>query len=1164
MNTEKIAKYKKSLDNANIPANVKTKIEAEIKRLEDLDAKQKEASEKKEEAPASAPAKKTRAKRTPKATPSRTSTPKSTTRKKPTRTVMSVAKEIRKEGESWKDAQERARKMMKADATEVTKKVESELDKLNKLVRSRKELRGMSGKTDLLRDAKRKAKPRGARTVTHSGKTSNQYGTFSNKLGRKYYESRFEHSDKGTYGKYHLAEGGYLTDPTFGTFQNQVFADGGDVDIKKIDLGYHFEIVVTKHYYTDGKSTYGAELYYENKLFKFFAIIPNKTKKEAIDNVYDYIETLKVSDKINENAPQKGDFSVYYNDRGGEHRKIFDSKKEAQEFINLSNYLTSSKDAREYARGGGVDKPLKTYEIFKNGTQQGEVRATSLKEAKRKVFATYGEHRDVYEAEEDEEYARGGSVRNERRHVNHDEDYEVRYAKSRPSRTGYKGKRSFSGGGDTKQQLKKGDDVLIIGRRWFDKANGNTYHTAEVVVNDKVIGKSRMSYGYEEQYIQTGKEILLDHFELPKGMKESSPLWQLREYGVEFRKRVTDGLKRDLELGGTVVTDLAGHTGGGTGGLDAGMPLSGVTGTQYSGLVGETGAMSSGEMFARGGGVDKPLKTYEIFKNGTQQGEVQATSLAEAKRKVFSTYGEHRDVYEAEDEEYARGGGVRKVGNREYSYGRNWTNDHNHVNKGEEHEVSYKRKRSFADGGDVDGKEVIKLKVYAYSGNVIREGDFLINYNDSTITFPSGKTFKVVPDREYTIKMQKTQIKANRGIIGLADFIKDINTPDTPFKGLATDLIDLGKDGKYEFGGDFQAGVYADGGGIGDKKTKYVQVHIVQGKYGSQWDDLTAHDTYLEAKKEKKVYDENESYPHRVITRRVLRSDYEVGNYADGGDFQAGVYANGGGVNDDTPRIYVADLEAYNNGRLVGEWLDLTDYKDADMLMKAIQEVLKKSGGEEYAIHDAENLPSGMYSEYMGASDFEELYVMIDLSIEQNLPLSVVQDIVSQYDTNAVYEFNGRYESADDFAQQLVDDLGGIQNFYNFERYLIVSETDRRLLAQENADMYVDDIAYEDGGNRIIEEAELDLEEYEEADSDRQEEMLDEAKEIVYDRLYNEWYDGLSDPYYFLVEEQGIYGAEDFANASFVQVDYEDLGDALEDDYAYIYYNSDLYVFNVK
>jgi hypothetical protein len=36
-----------------------------------------------------------------------------------------------------------------------------------------------------------------------------------------------------------------------------------------------------------------------------------------------------------------------------------------------------------------------------------------------------------------------GAWRNERKHVNHKEDYEVRYARKKPSRTGYKGKRNF-------------------------------------------------------------------------------------------------------------------------------------------------------------------------------------------------------------------------------------------------------------------------------------------------------------------------------------------------------------------------------------------------------------------------------------------------------------------------------------------------------------------------------------------------------------------------------------------------------------------------------------------------------------------------------------------------------------------------------------------------
>jgi antirestriction protein len=851
MNTEKIEKLKKSLSNSKIPADLKPKIEAEIKRLESLDAlatekAKEEKEEAKEEAKPVAKTRKPRAKKTSTAKPSQTS--------KPKRTAMSLAKEIRKEGESWKDAQARASKMMKEGSKEVTKTVETELDKLSKLVKSKKELRSQVGRTNLLIDAKRKAKPMGRRI---------------SKDGNVYYENRANRTDRGTYGKYHLAEGGYLTDPTFGTFQNQVFAGGGGV----------------------------------------------------------------------------------------------------------------------------------------------------------------------------------------------------------------------------KPTLKKGDNVVVIGKRWFDRANGNTYHTAMVLVNGQSLGKSKMTYGYEEQYLETAKEILLQHYNLPKGMNERSPLWQLREYGVTLTKTVSDGLKRELatggsitnerryvnkgedyevryakprpsrkgykgvrgfELGGVMATDLAGHTGGGDAGFNAGMPLDGFSNTSYTGLVGETGAMSSGEMFmnggglpsgssqsymitesfgnpaqhyARGGGVDyyEQLAVYVQGKGSIYNG----TSMKQAINKanyylknnpsaeiviVDEKYGDIYDLYGNLTEEYAKGGGVRQVGNREYSYGRNWTNDHRHVNKSEDHEVNYKRK-----------------------------GKFL--------------------------------------------------------------------------------GVFNDGGAVTN---------------------------------ERKHVNKKEDYEVRYAKPRPSRKGYKGAR-----KFMAG------GMNNETPRIYVADLEAYNNGRLVGEWLDLSDYNDADELMDAIQDVLKKSGGEEYAIHDYENFPSNLYSEYMSRNDFQALYDVMETAKQNNLPLEVVQDIVSQYGEGGVEEFYGKFDSAEDFAYQQVEEVG-LENFSSPEYYVYITDTDRRLLAGEMADSYVDNIKDEDGGNRVIEEAGMDVLEYQEADNETQEEMLDKAVEIVRDEYYDNWYDGLSDPYYFLVDEQGMYSPDDFFNASFISVDYEKLARDLEQDYTFIEYDGDLYVFNIR
>jgi len=43
----------------------------------------------------------------------------------------------------------------------------------------------------------------------------------------------------------------------------------------------------------------------------------------------------------------------------------------------------------------------------------------------------------------------------------------------------------------------------------------------------------------------------------------------------------------------------------------------------------------------------KELKMYEIYKNGTHQGNVFAYTKREASKIVFSTYGEERVIYKS-------------------------------------------------------------------------------------------------------------------------------------------------------------------------------------------------------------------------------------------------------------------------------------------------------------------------------------------------------------------------------------------------------------------------------------------------------------------------------------------------------------------------------------
>jgi len=383
MNTEKIEKLKKGLTNSQIPESLREKIRQQISRLEAEDkanepAPKEETMPKKEVTPKAPTVRKPTVRkptvRKPRA--KKVVEPKTSTAGKTT--AMSLAKEIRKDGEKWTDAVKRAGMQMKKGTTEVKKSTKTEMQKLLALVKRRKELKGISG-TNLKRDSQRKAKPRGARTVTNSGQTSNKHGTYDNKLGRKYTENRDNRTDR-------LAPKYPKNSP--------LLEYGGGVD----------ETKYIPHY-----------------------------------------------------APQASGFG-----------KIYSSE------LN---------DGNQYTYGQGSNK-------------------------------NYG----------------------------------------------------------------KSDD----NRGYLYKENGIYF------VN---------------------------------GFKNGKHFSETFEKFTDAKKFYLDKKTKSYELGGTVVTDLAGNTSGGDLGLNAGMPLSGFSNTAYTGLVGETGAMSSGEMFANGGGVEEWKKAVTIKRDTRQEAE---------------------------------------------------------------------------------------------------------------------------------------------------------------------------------------------------------------------------------------------------------------------------------------------------------------------------------------------------------------------------------------------------------------------------------------------------------------------------------------------------------------------------------------------------------------
>jgi hypothetical protein len=159
---------------------------------------------------------------------------------------------------------------------------------------------------------------------------------------------------------------------------------------------------------------------------------------------------------------------------------LFEFKKEAQDYIKEINEVGIKKaDAskfngqiQNYANGGGVGLIGNQKRIDMN--HNGRIDAEDFKLLRSSM---------------------NGAWRNERKHVNHNEDYEVRYARKKPARTGYKGKRNFEGGGGVSKFKMLSDKVArnYEGKRVkpkYQKEYGKVYSKSEAKeVGNKVAGK---------------------------------------------------------------------------------------------------------------------------------------------------------------------------------------------------------------------------------------------------------------------------------------------------------------------------------------------------------------------------------------------------------------------------------------------------------------------------------------------------------------------------------------------------------------------------------------------------------------------------------------------------------------------------------------------------
>lgn len=138
------------------------------------------------------------------------------------------------------------------------------------------------------------------------------------------------------------------------------------------------------------------------------------------------------------------------------------------------------------------------------------------------------------------------------------------------------------------------------------------------------------------------------------------------------------------------------------------------------------------------------------------------------------------------------------------------------------------------------------------------------------------------------------------------------------------------------------------------------------------------------------------------------------------------------------PQIYVACLASYNNGVLHGAWIDAT--QEPDDISEAIQDLVLKTSkipdAEEYAIHDYDDFPGLDLGE---SADLETVSMHAQMLVKHGMAWSdYATNVGTKYATEDGFDesFCGEYPSAEDYAEQLLDDCGDLNALpENLRRY---------------------------------------------------------------------------------------------------------------------------------
>lgn len=151
--------------------------------------------------------------------------------------------------------------------------------------------------------------------------------------------------------------------------------------------------------------------------------------------------------------------------------------------------------------------------------------------------------------------------------------------------------------------------------------------------------------------------------------------------------------------------------------------------------------------------------------------------------------------------------------------------------------------------------------------------------------------------------------------------------------------------------------------------------------------------------------------------------------------------------NKERPAVYCSTWAKYNSGSLKGAWLYLDDFQDADSFRDACIDLHKDEISPELFFQDSQNIPKGICPE-SGPWDF---WAVLESCEKQGITLEVLGHFVesgmgSFSQANKCADlYRGIWESVEDFAQDLLEDCGGIDKDSMLWAYFDLSKYARDL-----------------------------------------------------------------------------------------------------------------------